>query len=212
MAEYSNRQVLFDRWAATYSQTVTDEQFPFIGYEQTLTALIELGDFRTEHSVLDLGVGTGNLLLKLDIPQDRLWGVDFSIAMLERAAQALPGAHFHQLDLLAEDWPDDIYRPFERIISGYTFHELTNENKLVVLSRLAANHLAEGGVISIADISFQSQEDFETGYQRFANAWDEDEYYWCAECMLPEIRALGLAGDYVQTSECAGIYRIEREG
>lgn len=212
MTNYSDRQALFDRWAATYSQSVTDEEFPFIGYEQTLDALIQLGDFKDNHSVLDLGVGTGNLLLKLDFPREQLWGVDFSAAMLEKAAAALPGAHFEQVDLLAERWPDEICRPFERIISGYTFHEFTADHKLAILSRLAANHLADNGVISIADISFKSQADFEAGYRRFANSWDEDEYYWCAEAMLPRMTALGLDVQYVQTSDCAGIYRIQREG
>lgn len=212
MADYSDRQALFDRWAATYSQTVMDDQFPFIGYEQTLAALVEFGDFRAEQTVLDLGVGTGNLLLKLDIAQDQLWGVDFSAAMLEKAAQALPGAHLYQVDLLATNWPDAICRPFERIISGYTFHEFSDADKLAILSRLAANHLADAGVISIADISFRSQADFDAGHQRFAGSWDEEEYYWCAETMLPRMIALGLDVQYVQTSECAGIYRIGREG
>jgi predicted TPR repeat methyltransferase len=212
MAEYSDRQALFDRWAATYSEAVRDEQFPFIGYEQTLAALIEFGDFRSEHSVLDLGVGTGNLLLKLDIAQDQLWGVDFSAAMLEKAADALPGTHLVQVDLLAPDWPQAICRPFERIISGYTFHEFTDDDKVVILSRLAANHLADAGVISIADISFRNQADFDAGHQRFADSWDEEEYYWCAEVMLPRMAALGLDVQYIQTSECAGIYRIRRGG
>jgi putative AdoMet-dependent methyltransferase len=211
MADYSDRQALFDRWAATYSQTVMDDQFPFIGYEQTLDALIQLGDFKAEQSVLDLGVGTGNLLLKLEIAQAQLWGVDFSAAMLEKATEALPGAHLHQADLLAQDWPEAICRPFERIISGYTFHEFRDEGKLAILSRLAANHLTDDGVISIADISFKNQADFDKGHQRFADAWDEEEFYWCAEAMLPKMVALGLSVHYVQTSECAGIYRIQGE-
>jgi putative AdoMet-dependent methyltransferase len=137
--------------------------------------------------------------------------VDFSAAMLEKAAESLPGVHLHQVDLLAADWPDAICRPFERIISGYTFHEFRDEDKLAILSRLAANHLTDDGVISIADISFRSQADFDAGHQQFANAWDDEEFYWCAEAMLPKMAALGLDVYYVQTSECAGIYRIRRE-
>ena len=212
MTNKSERQALFDRWAATYSQAVTDEQFPFIGYEQTLDALIQLGDFEAGQSVLDLGVGTGNLLLKLDIPQEQLWGVDFSAEMLARAASALPGAHLHQVDLLAPRWPDEIGRRFDRIISGYTFHEFADEDKLAILARLAEDHLVENGEILIADISFKSRADFEAGYQRFRDGWDEEEYYWCAEVMLPRIANLGLDGQYVQTSDCAGIYRIQRVG
>ncbi len=74
--------------------------------------------------------------------------------MLEKAAEVLPEAHLLQLDLLSVEWPDGIHQPFDRIISGYTFHEFTDKQKLVILKRLVAEHLAEDGVVFIADISF----------------------------------------------------------
>jgi putative AdoMet-dependent methyltransferase len=135
--------------------------------------------------------------------------VDFSAAMLEQAAEALPGSQLHQMDLLATGWPETIKRPFDRIISGYTLHEFRDGDKLQILSRLAEDCLAPDGVILLADIAFPDAAMFEEGHERFAAAWDEEEYYWCAETMVDAIRVRGFSADFVQTSPCAGVFRLQ---
>lgn len=210
MPERNEREALFNNWSQSYQEDVSDGKFPFIGYEQTLDRLIQAAELQQTHKVLDLGIGTGALGVRLPIPPGQLWGVDFSIAMLEKAAEVLPEAHLLQLDLLLVEWPDGIHQPFDRIISGYTFHEFTDKQKLVILKRLVAEHLAEDGVVFIADISFPTQAAFQTGFQRFANQWDVTEFYWCAETMIPQMEALDLIVHYTQTSDCAGIYKIQR--
>jgi len=211
MPENSAREALFDYWSQSYQKDVGDGQFPFIGYEQSLDLLIKLADIRQTDRVLDLGIGTGALGIRLPVPQEQLWGVDFSTAMLARAAEALPGAHLLQVDLLSKGWPEELTQPFNQIISGYTFHEFTDDQKLAILSRLSANHLAVDGVFLIADISFPSQTDLKAGRLRFSDQWDEEEYYWCAEIMIPKVSAMGLTVQYEQTSDCAGIYQIRKE-
>lgn len=210
MPENSDREAIFNRWSQSYQEDVSDGKFPFIGYGQTLDQLIRIADIQQTNLILDLGVGTGALELRLPIPQDQIWGVDFSAAMLARAAGALPKAHLLKADLLSIDWPAEIKQPFDRILSSYTFHEFNSDQKLAILSRLAADCLADDGLILIADISFTIQNDFEAGHLRFADLWDEEEYYWCAETMIPKVKALGLIVNYVQTSDCAGIYKIQR--
>jgi len=212
MPENPEREALFNHWSESYQEDVSDGQFPFIGYEHTLDQLIQSSGIQSTHRVLDLGIGTGALGLRLPIPQEQLWGVDFSAAMLARAAEALPRAHLLQVDLLSEKWAAELDQPFDRIISGYTFHEFTDEQKLAILSRLVAGHLARDGVIQIADISFETEADFDAGHQRFAAAWDEEEFYWCAERMVSRMVALGFSVNYTQTSDCAGIYSITRMG
>jgi len=210
MPENPQREELFDRWSQSYQEDVSDGSFPFIGYDRTLDQLIQSTAIQKTHTVLDLGIGTGALGTRLLIPQEQLWGADFSAAMLAKAAEVLPGAHLLQVDLLASTWPEELHQPFDRIISGYTFHEFTDEQKLVILKRLAEDYLASGGSIHIADISFETSTAFEAGHRHFANGWDEEEYYWCAEDMLPRMVDLGLDVHYVQTSECAGIYSLQR--
>jgi putative AdoMet-dependent methyltransferase len=210
MPENPEREALFDHWSESYQEDVGDGEFPFIGYTYSLDQLIQSAGIQPAHRVLDLGIGTGALGLRLPIPQEQLWGVDFSAAMLARAAEALPGAHLLQVDLLSPEWAVELNRPFDRIISGYTFHEFTDEQKLAILGRLLGGYLAPDGAVYIADISFETRADFDAGHQRFANGWDEEEYYWCAERMLPRMAALGFDVQYTQTSDCAGIYSIRR--
>ncbi|QRN82216.1 class I SAM-dependent methyltransferase [Chloroflexota bacterium] len=210
MPDNNGREALFNHWSQTYQDDVSDGEFPFIGYEQTLDCLIQAAELQPIHKVLDLGIGTGALGVRLSIPPGQLWGVDFSAAMLDKAAEVLPEAHLLQLDLLSDEWPEEIHQPFNRIISGYTFHEFTDEQKLAVLKSLVADHLADDGVVLIADISFQTQAAFRVGFQRFANQWDDSEFYWCAETMIPQMEVLGLKVQYTQTSDCAGIYKIQK--
>jgi cyclopropane fatty-acyl-phospholipid synthase-like methyltransferase len=211
MTDNNERRYLFDRWSSYYDDTVTDGAFPFIGYEQTLDALIKLADFKPEHTVLDLGVGTGNLAVRVPLPNEQILGADFSGAMLAQAAQALPASHLQQVDLLAEDWPEALMGPFDRVISGYTFHEFPDAAKLRILSRLAEGCLAPDGVILLADIAFPDATVFDEGHRRFAESWDEEEYYWCAERMVKEISARGLQADFILTSACAGIFLIRSD-
>ena len=210
MPENNEREALFNHWSQSYQEDVSDGQFPFIGYERTLDQLIQSAAIQPTQKVLDLGIGTGALGVRLPIPQEQLWGADFSAAMLAKAAEMLPRAHLLQVDLLSAQWPEELQQPFDRIISGYTFHEFTDVQKLAILNRLFAEHLAENGVVIIADISFDTKMAFQTGYQRFQNSWDEEEFYWCAEIMIPKIQSEGLAIKYSQTSDCAGIYTIQR--
>ncbi|MCB2210248.1 class I SAM-dependent methyltransferase [bacterium] len=208
MTDNNEREHLFDRWASYYDDSVTDGAFPFIGYERTLDALIELADFQPAQRILDLGVGTGNLAKRVPLPAEQIWGADFSTAMLTQAAEALPGSHLHQVDLMADDWPAAIEQPFDRIISGYTFHEFADGDKVRILSRLVEGCLAPEGLILLADIAFTDAAAFEVGHKRFAESWDEEEYYWCAEEMVREISERGFQADFIQTSSCAGVFLI----
>jgi putative AdoMet-dependent methyltransferase len=208
MAENAKRQALFDRWSMQYDQDVYDGEFPFIGYDRTLSALSALGEFSDAHHVLDVGIGTGNLAVRLPIPPEQIWGIDFSNEMLSKAAKALPGSHLLQVDLLTKDWPVEIAHPYDRIVSGYTFHEFPDETKVTLLNRLAAELLAPDGKILIADISFPDVTLMEEARTRFVSEgrWDEEEYYWCAETMLAMLSGQGFLADYLQTSPCSGVY------
>ena len=51
----------FDEWAVAYDTSVSNEQFPFNGYQRVLRQVVALAEARPGMSVLDLGTGTGNL-------------------------------------------------------------------------------------------------------------------------------------------------------
>lgn len=203
-----NRKALFDHWSAHYDLSIDESCFPFIGYRAVLTAIVESSELHSELSVLDLGVGTGNLSKILPVPADQVWGADFSNMMLEKAAQVLPTSHLIQVDLLGEDWPAGMKGPFDRILSGYTLHEFNRSQKCALLHRLAVDSLAAGGLIVIGDISYPSRKRFDEAHLALEGRWDEEEYYWCAEEILPDLGKLGFNAVYQQVSDCGGVYLL----
>jgi putative AdoMet-dependent methyltransferase len=209
MAEDPKRQNLFNSWAGIYNLDVHHAIFPFIGYQDVLSTMVDLANIQPDHVVLDLGVGTGNLTSMIPVPAKQVWGIDFSEKMLEKAGVALPGAHLYQVDLLSEAWPEVIRCPFDRILSGYTLHEFQDEIKQSLLLKLRCDYLKEGGIIAIGDISFADRDAFNQGRLRFEELWDEDEYYWCAEPMTNLLEVNGFSVKYRQVSVCAGVYILQ---
>lgn len=56
MTDDHGRKELFNAWSDKYGQDVLDEEsFPFIGYQAVLAAIVAMGNFCTQHRVLDLG-------------------------------------------------------------------------------------------------------------------------------------------------------------
>ena len=132
----SDLQAQFDRWASTYDADVAGGVgFPFAGYDRVLARVVELADLTPGVVVLELGPGTGNLTARLAERGAAVWALDFSAEMLARARARVPAAHFAQAHLLG-DYPPDFHRPFDRVVSTYTFHEFPLPDKLALLRRL----------------------------------------------------------------------------
>jgi putative AdoMet-dependent methyltransferase len=193
----------FDDWAESYDVSVSIDRFPFLGYEKLLDKAVSLADVKPGLTVLDLGTGTGNLAVRFAALGCKLWCTDFSAAMLEKARQKLPIAHFVLHDLRGE-WPSVLNLPFDRIVSAYVFHHFEMNQKICILCNLV-HHLATGGRIIIGDISFPDAAAKETAKIDAGEKW-EDEFYWMANETIPAMENLGFRVDYTQVSSCAGVY------
>jgi putative AdoMet-dependent methyltransferase len=195
----------FDERAETYDQSVQGrDDFPFLGYDAALEGVVAAAAPRPPCSVLDLGIGTGNLAKRFAELGCEVWGLDFSPRMLTRAARKVPGARLAEAGLLGE-WPAAFNRKFDLIVSAYAFHHFTLERKIALLRRLSRDHWEPGGRIIIADISFRTNEALAHARERWRDVWDE-EHYWIAEEAVPACEAAGLLIRYEQISEVAGIY------
>lgn len=196
----------FDEWAADYDQDVTQSGFPFSGYAQVLAETVRQAAAQPGMSVLDLGTGTGNLAVRFLALGCAVWATDFSAEMLAAARAKLPEARLFLHDL-RQPFPPELERRFERIVSAYTFHHFDLPEKIALVQRLMSGHLAPGGRLVIADLSFPTPAARDTIRRAAGEAWDE-EPYWIAAEALPALKQAGLEAAYTQVSECAGVYQI----
>ncbi len=201
----------FDPWAETYDQDVlTQNRFPFDGYERVLQTVLEAASPTPGMSILDLGTGTGNLAVRFAQRDCSLWCTDFSPAMLDKARQKLPEAHFVLHDLRTS-LPEEFNRQYDRIVSAYVFHHVELDQKVELCSQLVTRHLSTNGKLVIADLSFQT-EDAMTAFARSVRKLWEEEPYWIANQAIPALQGAHLSVEYRQISSCAGVYAISAAG
>jgi putative AdoMet-dependent methyltransferase len=207
--DQQHRAQLFDDWAEYYDRSIRDDgTFPFDGYEQVLDEIVRAAGAQPGMRVLDLGVGTGNLAARFAAQGCALWGIDFSAEMLARAKEKLPEAVLVHVGLL-DVWPAELHQPFDRIVSSYVLHEFDLPTKMVLLQRLAGQHLATRGRIVVGDIAFPTTGARARARERLAEAWDEDEFYWAADETAEASRRADLLVRYKQVSSCGGVFEFE---
>lgn len=197
----------FDEWAATYDQDVLRSVFPFDGYSDVLGTTLRLAEVRPGQTVLDLGVGTGNLSILFSQQGCQIFGIDYSARMLEYAQRKLPQAKFVQADL-RQPWPATLEGPFDRIVSAYVFHHFELAQKISLLTYFDTL-LSPGGLILIADLAFSTLLALQAMRQVIGSAW-EDEYYWVADEALPALAQAGMFASFKPISSCAGVYVIPK--
>ncbi len=143
----------FDDIAPAYDRVVAQpDGFPFEGYELILDAVLSESAVGKGMSVLDLGIGTGNLALRFVNAGCQVWGIDFSAKMLTEARDKIPGLTLIKSDLL-DQWTG-VDRRFDRVVSSYALHHFDLSSKVSLLRRAAREHLLPGGKIVIADVAF----------------------------------------------------------
>lgn len=141
---------LFDEWSLTYDEFVLgkDEQYRevFDGYERILTEVVT----RSYGTILEFGVGTGNLTEKLVKQGYNVIGVEPSKEMRNLAIQKLhDSVSIQDGDFFQFKLP----KPIDTIVSTYAFHHLTDEEKAEALKHYASI-LPIGGKIVFADTMF----------------------------------------------------------
>jgi len=201
---------LFDRWAASYDESVTGASFPLAGYDGVLDAIVRLSRVEPAHRVADLGVGTANLARRIAASGCTLWGIDFSEEMLERARAKLPTAHLVKADL-RDGWAEDLPDRVDRIVSAYVFHEFDDSVKLRLLRDLAG-HLASKGRIVIGDVAFPDEKSRYDCHEAWRVAWDEEEHYWAMDSIRVPLEDAGFAVAYEQVSFCGGVLTLRPVG
>ncbi len=200
----------FDDWAVNYDRdALRASGFPFDGYSSVLQTIVQLAEPQKGASVLDLGIGTGNLALLFSELGCNIWGIDFSAEMLKLARVKLPSASLALSDLRAA-LPPDFPERFDHIVSAYTFHHFPLAEKVYLIRRLMENHLETHGSMVIGDIAFQDAAAEDDLRRRLGGEW-EQEYYWLADESLSALATAGFTAGYTQVSSCAGVFQLTKK-
>ncbi|HET7578017.1 MAG TPA: class I SAM-dependent methyltransferase [Bacillales bacterium] len=171
---------LFDDWAESYDETVNgrDNEYHevFEDYEAILSRVAE----KTKGTVLEFGVGTGNLTKKLLKAGHDVYGVEPSRVMREKSR-----ARFPEMELVDGDFLHfpKLAQPIDTIVSTYAFHHLTDGEKRKAIGGYS-EWLGKGGKIVFADTVFDHEQAREEllrrvesqGYQNLLHDL-ETEYY-----------------------------------
>jgi putative AdoMet-dependent methyltransferase len=195
---------LFDDWAASYDEETSQEKgFPFEGYRQLLSRIVEECDPQPGQIVLDLGCGTGKLGSLFLQRGCQVYGVDFSAGMIAQAAALYPSIRFATQDI-RRPIPQDFPARFDFIVSAYTFHHFPINEKLKLIHALLKAHAGQEGRLLIGDLVFSDLQDRIKAAGQYAEAWDEEEFWVLEQDIVPILKS-GLNFSVERISFCASI-------
>lgn len=149
----SNFNDLFDQWAPHYDQTVfgTNNEYAEV-FENYTAILTEISrQIGPGQSVLEIGVGTGNLTQLLVKQGLNVVGIEPSLQMRSLARAKLPQVPILEGHFLSV--PSN--ERFDAIVTSYALHHLTLPEKRKAFKYLKG-FLREKGKLIIADTMFES--------------------------------------------------------
>ncbi len=148
----------FNEWAKSYDEDVVKSaragDWIFRDYNRVLDRVVEYCQLEENvySSVLDIGIGTGNLAARFLSRGMRVIGIDPSAEMRKICRRKYPGIRVLAGDFLKtpRSLPD-----VDLIVSAYAFHHLTATQKAKAIP-LMTKLLKPKGRIVIADLMFQN--------------------------------------------------------
>ena len=146
----------FDRWAATYDQSVAGGWI-HQDYEKVIDYLsqtiIDYSKIR-QVNVLDIGAGTGNLEAKLsNIAGLTIDVVEPSEGMRTELRKKCPG-----IRILEGQLPNlpRFDKQYDIIVSSYVIHHVYHDKTGMMIENICKN-LNRGGLLLLADVMFESE-------------------------------------------------------
>jgi putative AdoMet-dependent methyltransferase len=196
----------FDLWAGGYDENVREceasDEYPFAGYKDVLNGIYGAVRNIENARVLDIGFGTGVLTKKLYDDGYEIFGIDFSGKMIKIAQAKMPNAVLLQHDF-TNGLPNEFAGiRFDRIVSTYALHHLSDEAKLRFIADLQ-DRITADGMILIGDIAFESRAKLDMCKETCGHGWDADELYFVFDEFKRHFPAEKI--EFHRVSHCAGI-------
>jgi putative AdoMet-dependent methyltransferase len=154
----------FKDWAPDYDAQVAKasptDDWMFGGYDRVLNKVVEYCHLpeNSYYSLLDIGIGTGNLAARFLSNDMQIFGIDPSKDMLKICRNKFPTIEVMEGDFL--HYPSALEK-VDVIVSAYAFHHLKPKEKTQAIP-LMKNLLKPGGRIIIADFMYQSADAVES--------------------------------------------------
>ncbi len=172
------RKELFDHWAKNYNKSVIkseqEETYPFAGYSKVKYQIIDIVTKRSFAHILDMGVGTGEIMSPLYNLGYKVTGVDLSEKMIDLAKKKMPNAMF-----ICGTFQNSITKlndQYDFIIFNYSIHHLEYQVQIDLLLKIHKNLSSQGSII-IGDVSTLNREDMNKLHEKYDSIWDDEEYY-----------------------------------
>ena len=125
--------------------------------------------------------------------------------MIALAKEKMPDATLYQGDFSQGLAVPLLQKSYDFIIATYSLHHLTDTQKITFLRSLRGL-LADGGMILIGDVAFQTSADMEACRKAVGEEWDDEEFYFVAEELqkeFPDIR-------FEAVSHCTGMFILPK--
>jgi len=199
----------FDSWADDYDQSVRNAEYSNMGSLDVHGSYDDLLDMMEKEVmktldqsdvILDIGVGTGNLIGRFKEHTKRLIGVDASKNMLKVAKEKHPSASLRIGDFL--NLPVES-SSVDYVISSYAFHHLNKEEKGFALDEMFRVLKSDGEII-IGDLMFEDHEHKAFCYETFTDKQIEeieDEFYSYVEWFKDEAFKRGYKAEFSRLDE-----------
>ncbi|NSL51961.1 class I SAM-dependent DNA methyltransferase [Calidifontibacillus erzurumensis] len=145
---------LFDHWAESYDNTVIGHDIEykevFEGYDRILDEVAS----KVNGTIIEFGVGTGNLSKKLLEKGNHVIGIEPSKEMRAIAKKKFPHLKIYDGDFLSLP---EFNEKIDAIVSTWAFHHLTDDEKNLAIEKYS--HLLEKGAkIVFADTVYENLE------------------------------------------------------
>lgn len=202
----------FDEWAESYDVSVrrnTGELNLYGCYDELLDEVFEISkeNLAQDGDVLEIGVGTGNLAAKYLADSIAIVGLDQSRKMLHVARKKHPNLKLRLGEFLKLPFENG---SFDRIVTTYAFHHLTDSEKAFALKEML-RVLKHSGEIVIGDMMFKnddSRAQFVESLSEEMKGAVDDEYYTNIEQFGDVIEAHGLRYSVEKVDTLLHIIRI----
>lgn len=191
----------FEEWAKSYDNDVKNDKSIFLKYNEVLDFVVEISNVKEGSLVLDIGTGTGNLLLKFLKKGSFVIGLDPSKNMLEEAKKKVKNYKNVELILIDEPFlnipfPDNY---FDVVCSTYAFHHVSHEHKEIALIKML-RVLKNRGILIICDLMFKDKKEEKIFLEKY-EFLDKDEYYERIDELEKIFKNLNLDFNYRKFTE-----------